>query len=722
MKLLYKYLSEYKVKLGCCIAVLVMQTAFCLVMPFLMGNFINVGIQQKGIVERVPFVMTENAMVLFGKVLPDAEFEEFKNGYEFCSNSSSGLPEYIDEADNCYFIKNENNRLKEIYDNAVVSALIFAQDNFSQIDKLDINALYEYVSFNFIYEKLEDKYIEQDIAIKIYEDAEKTGDTVKNQISSMLLPFIYEDAGIDLESTSQNYIIKSALMMLLCGVGQILCMAYVHKSASVISAEIEKNLRKNILVHSAKFGKREFSKISPERITSAIITDVDQVGMVVNYFIKFFMYAPFVAIGGAVISLTQNLLMGIIIILTAVLITVSLYTVFRLTLKKYELMNENYNKLSKLFRTNIEQVLTIRSLNAENSESKKVRELSGKNNKLENFVLNSVFLALSLINLLTNVIIALIVIVGGDSLLHSSLSLGDMVAFIQYAILTVSAFLIVGASIVFAPKVFVAIKSIDEIMSTKVHIENKGTITEFNNDWTIEYKNVGIDESGNSAFTLQIPKGAKVAITGPTGCGKTTLMEFLLMRDVPAKGEILIGQEKIENFNISCLRKNITYVQSSSVLFTKTLRENLILHGCKKDDNIIEKALKIAQCDFLPENSLDRVIMNGGANFSGGQKSRLAIAGALGENSKIYIFDDCFTALDSKTEEKLLEALINEKKDATVIIVSQRIKSIMNCDKIIVLSDKGVEAEGTHGELINKSPYYKKAVDNQSKEVPHNAK
>ncbi len=693
-------------------------------MPFLMGNFINTGIQQKGIEETLPYAVTEQAMHLFSKIVPEKEFEVFKGNYEFLEDAPDDAPKYLQDCSNRYFIKDFENtqEAEDIYNNAVIAALIFAQENFPQLESINVDALYDYVSFTFIYDKLKDKEIEPATVQDVYESAQANGDAVKTQIASMLLPYIYEDTGVDLEETQQEYVTKYGVLMLLCAIGQICCMLYVHSKASFISAEIENSLRNRIVLHSAKFGKRELSQISPEQITSSVITDVPQVGMIVNYFIKFFMYAPFLAIGGAAISLSKNFVMGCLIILTALVIVIALVIVFKLTVKRYEIMNSIYMKLSNLFKTNIDQVLTMRSLNAEKLEHKKTEQLSNENRFNENFVLRSVFIALSLINLITNAVIAVIIILGGNSLLSSSLNLGDMVAFIQYALLTVSAFMIVGATIVFSPRAIIALKNIDSVLSVEVVVEDKGTVTDIKDKWNIRFENIVLNGVENAEFSFDIPLGSKVAITGPTGCGKSSLMDLILRNDVAVGGNIYVGNEKIEDISIEYLRKNISFVQGTGVLFTKTLRENLMLYGCQNDDAVMEKALKMAECGFLPKEPLDRVVMNGGANFSGGQKSRLAIAGALGKEAKIYIFDDCFTALDSNTEEKILSNLLSDKKDATVIIVSQSVKSIKNCDKIVVLSNSGVESQGTHEELLQKSPYYSKVVRNQIGEVSENGR
>ncbi len=721
MQLLKKYLNEHNFILKCCAIALVLQVAFSLVMPFLMGNFINIGIQQKGVNESVPQVMTDEAMNLFEKVLPEHIFTEFSSCYTFCEEAPDECDKYISTLKNRYFLKAEHKeQARYIYENTLVSALIFAQDTFNEIENIDFNALYEFVSLKFLYEKLEDKTISPSDAEYYYNRTNEISPAVKKQIASMIIPYIYEDAGVDIEETELNYIIHSAIFMIICTTGQLACMIFVHIKASFVSAEIENTLRKKLLQHTAEFGKREFRKHSPEKINAIVNSDINRVGMTVNYLLKLFMYAPLLALGGTIISLCKNLFMGFLILITAIVIVAALTIIFKLTEKKYELMNNIYDKLAKFFKVSVEQILTIRATGMEQTEAEKVNKASADYQKNENFVMRSVFIGTAMINLITNAIIAIMVLVGGNNLLNSSLSLGDMVAFLQYALLTISAFMMIGALFLFFPKAMISMKNIDSILSEEIHRTTNGKITELEKIADIRFENVRLEEVPNAEFNFTIPQGTKIGITGCTGCGKTTLMELLLLRSSPLSGNIYIGDTPICNIDAELLRKKISYAQSSSILFTKTLRENLMLYGCENNEQKMMTALKNAQCDFLPKQPLDRIIMNAGANFSGGQKSRIAIAGALGKDADLYIFDDCFTALDSDTEEKILNKLIEEKSDATIIIISQRIKSIMNCDKIIVLSENGVQAEGTHSQLLEKSAYYHRISQNQLNEVTAN--
>ncbi len=682
-----------------------------------MGNFINIGIQQKGIKETVPYVMTDEAMQLFEKVLPPNVFLEFSSCYSFSYDAPKDSAKHIAEIKYKYFLKEENKETAQtIYENALVAALIFAQESFADIENIDFNALYNVVSLKYLYNKLEHKTLSIDEAEHFYSIATNASPAVKNQISSMLLPYIYEDADVNVTKTEIEYIIYSAGLMLVCTIGQLSCMIFVHIKASKISADVENDLRKDLVTHTSKFGKKEFRNHSPEKINSIINADVNRVGMVTNYFLKMFMCAPLLALGGTILSLQKSVFIGALILITAVVIIITLAIIFKITEKKYEIMNNIYSNLSKLFNINIEQILTIRAANTEKSEIQKISTLSSSYQKNENFVMRSVFIGLGLINLITNVIVAIMVLIGGNSMLNSNLTLGDMVTFLQYALLTISAFMVVGLIIILFPTAMLSINSINTVLSQEIQETTDGTIKSVD-DFDIQFEEVQLAEIPNAQFSFNIPQGAKIGITGCTGCGKTTLMELLLLRSSPAAGKVYIGGSPINQIDAEFVRKKISYAQSISVLFTKTLRENLIIYGCENNDDKMLHALENAQCDFLPSEPLDRIIMNAGANFSGGQKSRLAIAGALGKDAEIYIFDDCFTALDSETEEKILNKLVETKNNATIIIISQRVKSIMNCDKIIVLSENGVESEGTHQELMESSPYYSTISKNQLSEV-----
>ncbi len=721
MNALKKHLSKYKLTLRCCTTVLILQVVFTLALPVFMGNFINTGIQKKGIMEDVPHVMTKEAMGLFEKILPSDIFNEFNNCYSFYENTPENPERYFSSLKRTYFLNPQHEeRAREIYENALISALIFTRESFEEIETIDFNTLYNYVSLRFIYEKLEGKTLSTEDINYFYTKSTDTAPTIKKQIAAMILPYIYEDAGVDVEQTQTDYITHISIIMLICVCGQLCCMVFVHVKASDVSSDFENNLRKQLLQHTTKFGKKEFAIHSPEKINTIINTDVNRSGMMVNYILKMFMYAPLLSIGGTVLSIVKNPIIGILILLTAVIIVLAMAAVFKLTEKKYELMNHIYGKLAKLFKVNIEQILTIRAAGTEKQEVKRIKTLSCDYQKHEYFVMRSVFIATSIINLLTNITVAIMVIFGGNNLLNSMLTLGDMVTFLQYALLTISAFMMVGALFLFAPRAILSIKNIDLILSQKIHRTTDNTIKSIENNADIRFEKVRLYEIPDTEFNFTVTKGSVVGITGSTGCGKTTLMELLMLRHSPASGNVFIGNSPLCKIDAELMRKKISYAQSTGVLFTKTLRDNLLIYGCENDDCKMMEALKNAQCDFLPEQPLDKIIMNAGANFSGGQKSRISIAGAIGKKAEIYIFDDCFTSLDSVTEEKILNNIINTNKNATIIIISQRINTLMRCDKTIVLSANGVEAEGTHDQLLKTSEYYNKIFKNQICEVSKN--
>ena len=242
---------------------------------------------------------------------------------------------------------------------------------------------------------------------------------------------------------------------------------------------------------------------------------------------------------------------------------------------------------------------------------------------------------------------------------------------------------------------------------------------EENEKWSVEFKDVAL-KNGKVSFTAN--HGEITALVGTTGCGKSTLLSYITRYAQPESGNVVIGGRSIEEYNLEHLRKNVSFAQSKPVLFSKTLRENLLLHGAPDDGEVMMDALAKARCGFIAtqKEDLKKFLINKGENFSGGQKSRIAVAGAIAKTAKVYVFDDCLTAVDTETEAAIMQAVSQKCKNAAVLVVSQRISSVMNADKIIVISDGGFVNEGKHSELVQTCALYRELVELQAGEVSGN--
>lgn len=725
MKLIKTYLMPYKVKMICCVIILIFQAAFSLAMPFFMGRLIGVGIQQKGISDMPPEVIGNNLLQIFEKVLPGEVFEEFASMYEIHDRCPEGKAKEFELLRNCYYLKEnaDKDRAKEIYETAVLAGLIIARNEtsgekiFDNIEKyadgLSITMLSAQLNF-IIYSNNGNA----DFGYA-WDAALNTEQALKTQTAATVLPYVYKDAGVDIEAVQSAYIAECAVVMVAAVIMQIVCMVASGRISADVSAKVQGNIRADYIKHTSAFSAKELSRFSAAHLEEVAVRDVEHIGMLVSYFLRVFAFAPILAIGGTVLSFMQSPVFGALILITALIICFALVMIYFATIKKYDALQTDYESFVKRLKDNLAQLFTVRSNCAEKHEEAVVQKFSFKIRKNENFVLRSVYIAMSIITLISNIITAVLVVAGGEELLDSSLGIGDIVSFLQYSVITVSAFMMFGAVVVFAPRASVAAKNVKEIINTPVSVVSGKVIPDENEKWDIEYKDVSL-KCGNVSFTAK--HGEITAIVGTTGCGKSTLLSYITRYAQPERGEILIGGRRIEEYDLEYLHKNVSFAQSKPVLFSKTLRENLLLHGAPDNSDVMLDALQKARFDFIATNKEDlkKFLINKGENYSGGQKSRIAVAGAIAKNAKVYVFDDCLTAVDTETEAAIMQAVSQKCKDAAVLIVSQRISSVMNADRIIVISDGGVIGEGRHNELVETCELYRELVELQAGEVSCN--
>lgn len=704
--------------------ILVFQAAFSLAMPFFMGRLIGVGVQQKGVSDMPPEVIGNNLLQIFEKVLPAEEYDEFASAYKKYDRCPEGRPEEFELLRNCYYLKEnaDKERTKEIFENAVLAGLIIARNEAG--GEADFDNIEKYA------DNLSIAMLSARLNLIIYTDGEadfsyawnaavNTEQALKTQTAATVLPYVYKDAGVDVEAVQNGYIAKCAALMAFAVIMQVVCMAVSGRISADISARVQGDIRADYIKHTSAFSAKELSRFSASHLEEVAVRDIEHIGMLISYFLRVFAFAPILAIGGTVLSFMQSPVFGALILLTALIICLVLVMIYFATIKKYDALQADYESLLKRLKDNLAQLFTVRSNCAEKYEEERVRTLSAKIEKNESLVLRSVYVAMSIITLISNIVTAALVVAGGEELLDSSLGIGDIVAFLQYSVITVSAFMMLGAIIVFAPRAAVAAKNVNEIMNTPVSIVSGGVIPEEDEKWNVEYKDVAL-KNGKVSFTAN--HGEITAIVGTTGCGKSTLLSYITRYAKPESGEILLGGRNIEEYNLEHLHKNVSFAQSKPVLFSKTLRENLLLHGAPDNAEAMLDALEKARCGFIAtqKEELKKFLINKGENYSGGQKSRIAVAGAIAKNAKVYVFDDCLTAVDTETEAAIMQAVMQKCRNAAVLIVSQRISSVMNADKIIVISDSGVMGEGTHSELAETCALYRELVELQSGEVSGN--
>lgn len=722
LKLIKKYLLPHKAAAICCLITLVFQAVFSLAMPFFMGRLIGTGIQQKGIDDLPPEVFGNNLLEIFEVIMPEAEYNEFAAMYEKHNRCPEGQPDEFELLRNCYYLKEDadKDRAKELFETAVLCGLIFAGEQIGgEADAVESGRFGNGISLTMLSAYLKVSDAQPGDFADEWQAAGKTKQALKSQAAATLMPFVYKDAGVDVEAVQSRYIAKHALLMAVSVVLQIMCMVIAGIVSANISSQVQRDIRADYIRHTSAFTANELKTFPPNHLEEVAVRDIEHIGMLVSYFFRVFAFAPILAVGGATLSFMQSPVFGSLLLITVFVIVTVLAFLYFLTVKKFDTLQAVYEKYVKHLKDNLAQLFTVRSACAEEYEAARVRATSAGVRENERFVLRSVYVALSIITLVSNVITAVLVVAGGEELLASSLGVGDVVAFLQYSVITVSAFIMLGAMVVFAPRAAVAAKNVSEIMATPVSVVSGTVIPDENEKWSVEFRNVAL-KNGEVSFTAN--HGEITAIVGTTGCGKSTLLSYITRFDCPESGNVIIGGREIEEYDLDALRRNVSFAQSKPVLFSKTLRENLLLHGAPDSADAMLDALQKARCGFIATEASDlrKFLMNKGENFSGGQRSRIAVAGAIAKNAKVYVFDDCLTAVDTETEAAIMDAVSQKCKNSAVLLVSQRISSVMNADKIVVISQNGVAGEGRHSELVDTCELYRELVELQAEEVSGN--
>lgn len=708
MEFYRKHIKKQKKRIFICVFVLVIQAACALMLPYLIGELVGVGILQKGISAECPEIITERAMEIFHMVLPEEEWKIYTTYYQ----SDNGIYRL---RDNTYI-----NQAGEIYENGVMSGFYFAlneaEGKISNIDNSTINSMMNLVTVDFLYSFIQKTDVPSEMQKKtLYETALSAPKALKNQLAGFALPYFYEDAGISLEESRRDYIIRVGSVMTVCVVLQVMCLITVGRLSARVSSDIECSVREDYLLHTSRFTKKERKQLKTD-LYSVFSDDISNIGRITDIMLTSVMYAPFVCIGGIVLSFSLSASLSVIVLFTIFLVLAVIFVIYKIALPKYENLQKAYGTLIRFAKSSISQIYTVRTMQSAGFEKMRFMGMANSVRKNEHYVLKAVFSAVSLISLITNIITAVVVVVSGNSLLASNLGIGDVIAFLQYSVVITAAVTTLASAVLFAPRAKTSFDKINAVMSVSVNSTQTGIESiSANGPEKIEFKNVSLKgKNGLKDVSFSVAKGEMTAIIGPTGCGKTTLLFLLTGDSEKDSGEIYFDETPIEEINLSALRKRISYAYSEPVIFSKTLKENMLLYGAD-DEESMERACAGACVDFI--DSMDTVLHNCANRYSGGQRSRIALACTLSKKAGVYIIDDCLKNVDSDTEEHILSYLDEIKKDSAVILVSQRINSLMCADKIIVLSQNGIEACGTHNELLTESRFYRELAALQGLEV-----
>ena len=706
MKLI-KYLKGFLVPMIFLVAILGVRVVAELALPSYTSNIVDKGIQQSGIQDAVPEKISEKSFRELQLFMTDDEIKKVTSKY-----TKDGDVYKLDSIND-----QERSELNDIFKNVmtVVSG--------AKSENLDLDKVAEGVKLGLV---KKDSLIEQ--KNKSISDLGSSADMITKQAGIRYVKEEYRNnVGIDTNEIRKNYLKEVGIMMIIVtfisGVGSVIS----NFIASRISSKIAYNLREKLYNKVLSFSKQDIDKFSTASLITRSTNDIQQIQNALNMMLFIAIYAPMMAVYGVYKVTQTDTGMTWIIALGVGILGLTLGIISFLVMPKFKIMQKLIDRVNLVTREALTGISVIRVFGREKYEEERFDK---ENTVLKNeqlFINRTLSALMPMIILIMNGIALLIIWVGGKNIDAGSIQVGDMMAFITYTMQIVMSFLFFTFLMMQLPRAEVAAGRINEVLETEVtvvdskHIDDsklqdvKGTLKFDNVSFTFN----GADSPVLSNISFEAEAGKTTAIIGSTGSGKSTLLHLIPRYFDASEGEILIDGVNIRDISLNKLRDILGFVPQKGVLFSGNIESNIKFADENITDEQMKKAAEIAQAiEFIneKEDKFNSEISQGGSNVSGGQKQRLSIARALAKNPKILLFDDSFSALDYKTDVKLRKTLREEMAGVTTIIVAQRIATILNADKIIVMNEGKIVGVGKHQELLETCPTYLEIAESQLSE------
>ena len=558
-------------------------------------------------------------------------------------------------------------------------------------------------------------------------------DSIKEQAAISSVKTIYSNLGADTDKLQNDYILLSGFQMLGVALVSMVSAVSIMLLSSRVAAKLGKTLRDKVFKKVLSFSTAELREFSTASLITRSTNDIQQIQQLITFLFRVVVYAPIIGIGGFVKVLTtsDNAMAWIIgVAILAILFVVG--TLFIVAMPKFKKLQDLIDKLNQVSREILTGLPVIRAFNKEKKEEERFEESNKVLMKTNVFVNRAMSMMMPLLMFIMSSITVLIVWVGAHNIDSGILQVGDMMAFIQYTMQIVMAFLMISMISIILPRAAVSAKRINEVVDTEPSIRDKKEIKPFNPEkkGLVEFKNVSFrypdaDTEILEDINFTAEPGKTTALIGSTGSGKSTVVNLIPRFYDVTGGELWVDGVNVKDVSQKDLRDIIGFVPQKGVLFSGTIESNIKYAEDNMSDEQMVKAAEIAQATEFIESKPEKYkdpIAQGGSNVSGGQKQRLSIARAIAKDPEIFIFDDSFSALDFKTDSKLREALAEKTENKTVIIVAQRISTILNADKIIVLEEGKIVGQGTHEELLQNNETYKQIALSQLSEEELNGK
>lgn len=743
MRYTIQYLKKSVVPILIVIGLLVVQAMSDLALPSYTSDIVNVGIQQQGIESAAPEAIRESSMEELKLFLSDADWHTVQSHYRMIDSSSLTQEEYEQyleqypaiETDALYVRDTDDtdtiNELSALLSKPMLIVYTLRSDNTevqairdqltARIPGVDANMDLVSLLANFPAEQ------RAQIMGAVEEKLQQIPESIMEQSALLYVQEEYQAIGVDTDRLQTRYIFVEGAKMLLLALVSMAAAIAVGFIASRIAAGFGRDLRSGVVRKVLTFSNAEMDRFSTASLITRSTNDIQQIQLMLVMLIRIVCYAPIIGVGGVVKVVGTNSSMTWILGLAVALIVVVVGLLFAFVMPRFKKLQDLIDRLNRVTREILTGLPVIRAFSTQKHEEKRFDGANRDLMKTQLFVNRVMSLMMPLMMLLMNGVTLLIVYNGAYGIDSGTMQVGDMMAFIQYAMQIIMSFLLICSLSIMLPRAVVSLKRINEVLGTQPEICDPQVADSFDAEQKgyVEFKNVsfrypGADEDVLSNISFVARPGQTTAFIGSTGSGKSTLINLIPRFYDATEGEVLVDGQDVRKVTQHDLRARIGYVPQKGVLFSGTIESNIKYGRPDATDGQMRQAAAIAQAIEFIESKPEGYgteISEGGTNVSGGQKQRLSIARAIAVDPEIYIFDDSFSALDFKTDAVLRKALKEETEGKTVLIVAQRISTILDADQIIVLDEGKIAGRGTHRELMENCEIYQQiALSQLSKE------
>ncbi len=728
---LFKYLKTYWKMAFVILLVLLVQVYCDLSLPSYTSDIVNVGIQQAGVDDKIPEAISEEEMEKVLLFVQADDRQTVLDAYEKDENTYNQTAYVLKK--NIQDNEEKTEELEEILSVPMMMTAGFEQgsDTTAKIEEqlranIPAEMLPKDATVFDILKMLPEEQLSQ-MTDKMKDQMDDMPDTIIEQAGISYIKTAYEDLGMNMNQIQFHYLFVTGGKMLALALLGMLASVLVGLLASRVGASTGRDLRGKVFRKVVGFSNNEFDQFSTASLITRSTNDIQQIQMLIVMLLRIVLYAPLIAIGGIYKVFQTNVSMSWIIALAAILIVLVVSVLFIVAMPKFKIMQQLVDKLNLVTREILTGLSVIRAFSTEKHEEERFDKANRDLTKTNLFVNRAMTFMMPVMMVVMNAISVLIVWTGAHGINDGQMQVGDMMAFIQYTMQIIMGFLMLCMISVMLPRAAVAAERVDEVLTSKTiikdpeqpkHLPKKTEgVLKFNH---VAFKYPGADEDVLEDIDFTAHPGQTTAIIGSTGSGKSTLVNLIPRFYDVTEGSITLDGIDIREMTQQELRSKLGYVPQKGVLFSGTIGSNIMFGNPDGNEQDMEEAAKIAQAtEFIDTKSkkYDSTISQGGGNVSGGQKQRLSIARAIAKHPKLFIFDDSFSALDYKTDVALRKALKEKTSDSTVLIVAQRISTILHAEQIIVLDDGKIAGVGTHQELLKNCEVYQQIAASQLSEA-----